>query len=475
MSAMLSSHDIARLRQAALLGLARQPLAVPEPLKPVVAAAAPPRDPVLTVLALAGQQQRFERTTVTRDADAVPEAARRLHADPRPILPERARRALLRVASGADKGLADAVVGAGARRVIHAGWRLHPFDLARLIDHIRGDVRCLGLAERAYRVLAAGADAATAPSLLHDEITPDNWTFFPRGHRVAFLRDQRRKNPAAARALLEGVFMAEPAPSRAALLEGLDVGLGLDDLPFLEEVAKDRADSVRAVAAGLLARVPGTTAYDTRLAEAARCFARSGGGVAGILSRIGLGTSIAFRPPRSGARNEQEVAIARLFAGFSVAEIASASGLTAAEVIGALPVDEAAIHAAFGERAAHDGDDAVMAQLAAARLEAAEAKTRSPAPILAWLADHLAAPVAVEFGDTLLGSAAFRAALQRFGDTTTPSAMKDDGTLVFTAAVLPAALVPAFLATITPLHTVTARTSRDFADLVLALEAAPTS
>jgi len=463
MTAMLSSHDIARLRQAALLGLARQPLAVPEPLKPVVATAAPPRDPVLTVLALAGQQQRFERATVRRNADAVPEAARRLHADPRPILPERARRALLRVASGADKGLADAIVGAAARRVMRAGLRLHPFDLARLIDHIGGDVRCLGLAERAYRVLAAGAAAATAPSLLHDEITPDNWTFFPRGHRVAFLRDQRRKDPAAARALLEGVFMAEPAPSRAALLEGLDVGLGLDDLPFLEGVAKDRADSVRAVAAGLMARVPGTTAYDTRLAEAARCFTR--GGVAGILSRIGLGSGVVFKPP-SGDRDD------RLFAGFSAAEIAAAAGLAAADVVTALPADEQAVHGAFADRAARDGDDATMALLARAQLD--NTRAYSPMSTLAWLAHNLGAPLSVDSGKAIMDSAAFRAALQRFSDATTPSAMKDDGTLVFTAAVLPAALVPAFLATIAPLHTVTARTSRDFADLVLALEAPPT-
>ncbi|MEA2944991.1 MAG: hypothetical protein QOI40_321, partial [Alphaproteobacteria bacterium] len=58
MNETLSSHDIGRLRQAMLLGLARQPLNVPAPLQPLVAAAVPERDHLLTMLALVGQQQR---------------------------------------------------------------------------------------------------------------------------------------------------------------------------------------------------------------------------------------------------------------------------------------------------------------------------------------------------------------------------------------------------------------------------------
>jgi hypothetical protein len=183
---------------------------VPERLQGPLASA-PGRDPALAVLALAGQHQRFERPAVARGADGVPEAARRLHEDPRPIVAEPARRLLLRLANGAEKHMADSVVRAAVRRVLRTGLRLHPFDLPRLIGHIKGDARRLGLAERAYLALADAPGKAAAPSLLHAEITAENWSEFPKGHRVAFLRAQRRKDPAAARALLAtSPWSAEP-------------------------------------------------------------------------------------------------------------------------------------------------------------------------------------------------------------------------------------------------------------------------
>jgi len=48
-----------------LLGLARQPLTVPAALQQLIAAASPERDAVLTVLALAGQQQRFHASAAS--------------------------------------------------------------------------------------------------------------------------------------------------------------------------------------------------------------------------------------------------------------------------------------------------------------------------------------------------------------------------------------------------------------------------
>lgn len=135
MSDPISARELGRLRQAMFLGLARKPLAVPERLQSLIAAASE-REPALKVLALAGQRQRFERPTVEPRAEPVPEAARRLHEDPRPIMPEAARRLLLRLANGVDKGLADAVVCTAVRRAMRAGFRPHPFDLPRLIGHI---------------------------------------------------------------------------------------------------------------------------------------------------------------------------------------------------------------------------------------------------------------------------------------------------------------------------------------------------
>jgi hypothetical protein len=469
-SAILSSQDIGRLRQAVLLGLARQPLAVPAPLQPLVAAASPEREGVLTVLALAGQQQRFQRLTLPQGALALPEAAKHVHADARPIVREPARRALLRLANSVEKSLADAVLSAAARRVVRAGFRLHPFDLPRLIGHIKGDARCLGLAERAYLSLAEGSNTADAPGLLQAEITPENWTAFPKGHRVAFLRDYRRKHPAEARKLVEDVFKSEPAAARGDLLAALEVDLSRDDLPWLESLATDRAESVRTIAAGLIASVPGT--FTARLAEAARCFARSS--VSGILSRIGLASSsVVFKPPSAATGPDRSAVLTKLFDGISVAEIAAAAGLSAADVIAALPSDEEAVHAAFAKRAVRDGDNATMMDLASARLASVEARFW-PVHLLAWLADNLTEPVTAEFGKAWLGSAALQTAQQRVEQADTPASLKDDGTLVWTAALLPSELLASFIAMMAPLPPAATRSARDFVDLVLALETPPT-
>jgi hypothetical protein len=160
------------------------------------------------------------------------------------------------------------------------------------------------------------SSAADAPGLLQAEITPESWTTFPKAHRVAFLRDYRRKHPAEARKLVEDVFKSEPAAVRGDLLAALEVGLSRDDLPWLESLATDRAESVRTIAARLVACVPGT--FTARLAEAARCFVRSS--VGGILSRIGLAsTSAVFKPPSTAAGTDRSDVLAKLFDGLSVA------------------------------------------------------------------------------------------------------------------------------------------------------------
>lgn len=468
MNAAIPAQDLARLRQAMFLGLARQPLAVPAQLQSLIGAA-PAQERPLTVLALAGQRQRFERPAAEGAADAIPEAAQRLHQDPRPHMPEPARRALLRLASGVEKALADAVVSAAVRRAARAGFRPHPFDLPLLMPHIKGDARCLGLAERAYLALAGAPAKGDTPSLLHNDIRAENWTEFPKAHRIAFLREHRRKGPAIARALLKAIFAAEPAAARADLLAAFDVGLGAGDLPFLESLAKDRAESVRGMAAQLIARVPDTPAYASRLAEAARCFSRSSSSAGPILKHVGLagGPAVVFKPPAASA-GERSAAVARLFDGFSVAEIAAAARIGSAEVIGALPMDEGAVWLSLSNRAARDGDEETMVRIVECRLSSIEA--RSPAHLLAWLADNLTGPLSLDAGTALLRSPAWQAVLQRLGEAATPAAMKDDGTLVWTAALLPPALLTALSAAIAELQPLTVRSARDFTELALALE-----
>lgn len=468
----ISSHDLARVKQGMFLGLARQPLAVPDPLQALVSAA--PREPSLTVLALAGQRQRFQRPAIDRRADNTHEAARRLHQDPRPLLPEAARRILSRLANGVEKALADTVVCAAVRRVVRAGFRPHPFDLPRLIDHIRNDARCLGLAERAYLALAETdvTGKPDAPSLLHAEITAQNWTEFPKAHRVAFLRARRREDRAAALALLQSVFKSEPAAVRADLLAALDVGLGADDLPFLEGLAADRAESVRGIASRLTASVPGTSAYAVRLAEAARCFARNGPSVSTLLKRVGLTNpaNVVFTPPKRANLMEQRAALAILFERFSVTEIAAAASLAVSDVIGALPADEETVLTTFSNRAVLDGDEETMVQLVMHRLSHIDGVRFSVGPVMAWLGENLTQPLSPERGNALLRSVAWQATLQRFKEATTPAAMRDDGTLVWTAAVLPAELLASFQELLAPLLATTTRSARDFAEFVRTLE-----
>jgi Family of unknown function (DUF5691) len=471
MSGPISAQDLSQLKQAMFLGLARQPLRIAERLQSL--AAAPfQREPALTLLALAGQRQRFERPSIERAADGIPEAARRLHQDQRPIIPEPARRLLLRLGNGVEKALADAVVCAAVRRVMRAGFRLHPFDLPRLISHIKGDAKYLGLAERAYVSLADVSSKTDVASLLHAEITAENWTGFPKGHRVAFLREERRKDPTRARDLLESVFKSEPAAMRADLLAALDVGLGADDLPFLESLTADRAETVRSAASRLTASVPGTAAFAGRLAEAAHCFARHTSAVSGILKRVGLvnTASVVFTPPKRANQMEQRAALTSLFDGFSVTEIAGAAALTAEEVVAALPTDANTVLTALSNRAVRDGDEKTMVRLIAHRLSSIDGQRFPVAPHLQWLAENLTGSAPAEFGKTLLGSAAWQAVVERLQEATTPAAMKDDGTLIWTAAVLSSGLLATFQEAISGLLPVTTRSARDFTDLVLTLD-----
>jgi hypothetical protein len=466
---LISPQELGRLRQALFLGVARQPLAISDPMQALLAAT-PAREPTLAVLALAGQRQRFQRPAMAHHVEGVPDAARRLHADQRPIVPDRVRRLLLRLANGVDKTFAETAVCSAVRRVTRVGFRVHPFDLPRLIGYIKSDASCLGLAERAYLALGDVATKPEAPSLLHAEVTSENWAEFPKGHRVAFLREERRKDPAGARRLLEGVLKAEPAAARVDLLAALEAGLGVDDLPLLESLTTDRAESVRNLAARLIANVPGTPAYAQRLAEAAQCFARGTSAAGGILGSAGLPRSgaVVLVPPKRATQSERRAALASLLDGFSVAELAAAAALTVDEIAAALPADDDAVTTALFHRAVRDGDEETMARL---RLSNADLPGLALSASLHSLALHLSGPVAAHLGRGLLGSAAWRTILDFRKNATTPAAMKDDGTLLWTAAILPPDLLTSFQDAMADLPPVATRSARDFAELILALDA----
>jgi hypothetical protein len=219
---------------------------------------------------------------------------------------------------------------------------------------------------------------------------------------VAFLREQRRNDPAAARALLGGVFKSETAVVRTDLLAALDIDGARPAVPRASPPTGRRS----CASYGCLMAMSLAPAYAARLTEAARCFARPTSGVSGIQSRVGWASAgVVFTPPERMGQN-QRAAIAQLFDGFSVAEIATAAGLTADEIVAALPAGDDAILTAFFNRAARDGDEATMVRLQLSRLDAVGL---SLILSLHSLALYLTRPLSVEAGRTLLGSGAWRA------------------------------------------------------------------
>jgi hypothetical protein len=453
----------ARIRRSFLLGLTRQPVAAPPALGGLI-----PRgcDPALALLALVGQRQRFAGAPYLT-ADAVPDAARRLHEDRRPILPPQARRALNRLGASVEKSLVASVVPIALRRIGAAGCRPHPFDLPQLARHIKTDAKNHGLAERAYLALiASDADEDAAKGLFFERITTDNWTTFPKAHRRWFVADVRRENPAAGRALIESVWKTEPAPIRATLLDALAVGLGADDKPFLEKLAGDRAESVKQVAVRLLARMPDAEGFEQRLAEAARCFKRPNHGLGRVMVAIGMGRegALTFALPVKLTYAELD----RLFSSLPLDALAKAVGVTPAEIIAALPEDEYHACLLLLDSAVASDDAATVQCIVGTRLLASRALTGS---LVMPLASAARLPLDPDMAARLLAAPAWNNALSGVTEDAGPAGPKDDGRLIFTATLMPREVMPVFIESLAPLPLAATRTAKDFADLILALPA----
>jgi hypothetical protein len=479
---VLTDRDGAALRHAFVLGLARQPLALPAPLAAALAARSDTRtEPALVALALVGQQARF--TPPPTVVGEVPEAAVRLHADPRPPLSGPTRRALLRLARLTGRQSGATVLPIALARIAAHGRKLHPFDLPTLAPHLEKSGIALGLAERAYLVLTGRGEASAI--LDRAAITAENWTAHSRSVRREFLEAQRRRDPAAARALLEASFTTDPAAVRADLLGTLAVGLDADDRPLLERMAKDRAESVKRAAEALLARLTDAGDRATRIAAATACFQSvggGGGGVMGGLARLaGLGTGRTSQDtlevvlPRATSPTEQQATVAKLFTGVRLSEIAAAcghpAGTIAAAALDAVVVWDILFETALGCR--DHGDVDVLLRVRCA--------TAHPLGLAQCAAVAAVRPEGVdqEVAADLLASPALVALLRRYvvpdGAADRPPSPYDDGTLVATAALLPAAAMPAFCDVLGPSMHPAIVTARAYADLAVALAAEPTA
>ncbi|WP_063837052.1 DUF5691 domain-containing protein [Phaeacidiphilus oryzae] len=107
--------------------------------------------------------------------------------------------------------------------------------------------------------------------------------------RINHLTALRRRDPAAALALLRSDWARERAEDRLLFLDALQEGLSAADEPFLEEALSDRSPNVRHTAAELLSTLPGS-ALAGRMAERAQAAVRivRGPGGRGSPARIAV-------------------------------------------------------------------------------------------------------------------------------------------------------------------------------------------
>ncbi len=88
------------------------------------------------------------------------------------------------------------------------------------------------------------------------------------GQRCQILSGLRAIDPAQARAWLEAVWKQEKAEARLELLKTFEIGLSIEDEPFLEKALDDRAPSVKAYIPTLLARIPDSAFAQRMLSRA---------------------------------------------------------------------------------------------------------------------------------------------------------------------------------------------------------------
>ncbi len=287
-----------RLGGALSLGLGRQPLPAVEG-HGLEVLDEPAR--ALALLALLGQRLRLVRPA----SQAGESWARVLPEDARPMLPAPARQALRRLDLRLDgenrRRLAPLVMA----QLASAGVRVHIFDLPALEPMLRMAGDQLGQVERAWlgrrpETGASGDDAEAAAGGGPAE-------------RLATFREARRADPAAARDALVATLSSELAKQRADLVTSLAIGLSAEDRALLDVCLADRAQGVREAATALLARLPGSPAYDERLAEARAALSVEAKGLLRRQKRL------TFRPPRKLANNPNAAFV--LFDGFGLAAL----------------------------------------------------------------------------------------------------------------------------------------------------------
>lgn len=184
-----------------------------------------------------------------------------------------------------------------------------------------------------YVLRTAGAQGPTETDLI--------WQQGLFAERVTHLTQLRRRDPAAALALLAGTWPSERAEDRLLFLDALQEGLSPADEPFLEAALTDRSRNVRSTAAELLSTLPGS-ALGARMAERALAAVRLVDGV--LLVRAPTACDAAMQrdgiPPKSPTgRGEQAWWLGEMLAATPLSCWTTTFDLTSNQLL-ALPVAE---------------------------------------------------------------------------------------------------------------------------------------
>lgn len=215
----------------------------------------------LQALALAGQALRFDRPPQPGQFQIEGTIA-----DQAAILPDAARKLLLRLLSGKNQAsgqLSAAIV----RKLAERRFRLHPFDLPRLEPFVKVHAENLGAEALAFcerETPVAQKQNYFAP----DSLSDDTWMLATPAVKAGYISGRRASDPDAARAMVEAVWASENADSRLRLVAAFRKNLSETDAPFLRSLEKDRAPRVRELAQRLLVRLPGFEGDDPALRAA---------------------------------------------------------------------------------------------------------------------------------------------------------------------------------------------------------------
>jgi hypothetical protein len=315
----------------------------------------------LATLAVLAQRKRHRRAAATPVTADMRGGA--LHDDPRPIMPEAARRPLVRLVGSLNKDGAQFLAQPIFERLAQHGVRLHPFDLPRLEPLLTAAPDQLGPAERAWQNIKRSpqSDAAIAPTV------EDEWVLLPKPQKVAIIRQLRATDPAAARGRIERHLSGTPADVRAALIGALDVNLSEADVPYLTAVAQDdRAATVREAATNLMASIRGTPAYDARLV-ATKVFIEVSRTMLRRRTVKFKTASLDDRLPTGATSGQRAMAVSQLLnqelQGLHFSEIAKQLELSPIDLAAALATDDPLTMPLIGT-AIIEGDEKTLSKLA---------------------------------------------------------------------------------------------------------------